>query len=117
VDECQAAGYDAIEFLRVGTQVDEQGQPIEGSGFLAPQVVADKCVGCGLCQTRCYGINVAEKELLEESAIIIEAGEGREDRMLRGSYLDLRAAEAEERAKQQVKDNGGGEGYLPDFLK
>jgi ferredoxin len=117
VDECQAAGYDAIEFLRVGTQVDELGQPIEGSGFLAPQVVADKCVGCGLCQTRCYAINVAEKELLEESAIIIEVGEGREDRMLRGSYLDLRAAEAEERAKQQIKDNGGGEGYLPDFLK
>ena len=34
------------------------GSPIEGTGFLAPVVLADKCVGCGLCQTRCYGINV-----------------------------------------------------------
>ncbi len=60
VDDCAAAGYHAIEFIRVGTQADEMGNPIEDSGFLAPVVLADKCVGCGLCQTRCYGINVAE---------------------------------------------------------
>ena len=35
VDECVVAGYNAIELLRVGTEVDEAGQPIEGSGFLA----------------------------------------------------------------------------------
>ena len=39
-------------------EADAQGNPIEGTGFLAPVVLADKCVGCGLCQTRCYGINV-----------------------------------------------------------
>ena len=80
VDECVAAGYHAIEFTTVGTEVDKNGEPIEGSGFLAPVVLADKCVGCGLCQTRCYGINVAEKKLLAASAIIIEAGPGKEDR-------------------------------------
>ena len=45
-----------------------------------PVVLADRCVGCGLCQTRCYGINVVEKNLLTKSAIIIEAGPGKEDR-------------------------------------
>lgn len=80
VDECHNAGYHAIEFLQVGTQVDADGQPIEGSGYLAPVVMDDKCVGCGLCQTRCYGINVASKGLLNQSAIVIQAGEGREDR-------------------------------------
>jgi Fe-S-cluster-containing hydrogenase component 2 len=116
VDECVTAGYNAIEFIRVGTQVDDQGLPIEGSGFLAPQVLAEKCVGCGLCQTRCYAINVAAKQLLDESAIVIHAGPGREDRMLRGSYLELRAAEAAQ-AQEQHRQNGGGDAYLPDFLK
>ena len=36
VDECNAAGYEAIEFMQVHTQVDETGSPVEGSGHLAP---------------------------------------------------------------------------------
>ena len=32
VDECNAAGYEAIEFTRVGTNVDDEGNPIEGTG-------------------------------------------------------------------------------------
>jgi Fe-S-cluster-containing hydrogenase component 2 len=115
VDECVTAGYNAIDFMRVGTQADEFGEPIEGSGFLAPVVQADKCVGCGLCQTRCYAINVVEKELLQESAIIIEAGAGKEDRMLRGSYVELRALEARAAGAERSKPTGGD--YLPDFLK
>jgi Fe-S-cluster-containing dehydrogenase component len=66
-------------------------------------VLADKCVGCGICQTRCYGINVAEKHLLKKSAIIIEAGEGREDRLMTGSYIKLREAEAARRAASESK--------------
>ena len=94
------------------------GNPIEGSGFLAPVVRADKCVGCGLCQTRCYGINVAEKGLLRDSAIVIEAGEGKEDRLMTGSYVALREQEARRRADERRKLEGeaGGKGYLPDFL-
>jgi ferredoxin len=94
VQECNAAGYHAIEYIQVGTQVDDQGLPVEGSGMLAPVVLQDQCVGCGLCQTRCYAINVKDKALLKESAIIIEAGEGKEDRMMSGSYLELRQQEA-----------------------
>jgi ferredoxin len=114
VDECISAGYHAIEFLRVGTEVDDAGLPIEDSGFLAPQVLAEKCVGCGLCQTRCYAINAVEKKLLTASAIVIEAGEGKEDRLRSGSYLALR--EAESKAKQEGATNSS-ESYLPDFLK
>ncbi|MDM4014706.1 4Fe-4S binding protein [Roseiconus lacunae] len=87
VQECQAAGYDAIEYTQVGAEVDSEGRPVEGTGFAAPVVLADKCVGCGLCQTRCFAINVKDKHLLAESAIIIEAGEGREDRLMSGSYV------------------------------
>ncbi len=90
VDECHAAGYHAIEFTQVHTEVDGEGQPVEGTGHLAPVVIADKCVGCGLCQTRCYGINADEKALLKRSAIIIVAGEGKEDRLMTGSYRTLR---------------------------
>lgn len=82
VDECTSAGYNAIEFTQVGTEVDDAGQPIEGTGFLAPIMIDDKCVGCGLCQTRCYGINVSQKQLLEKSAIVIKAGMDHEDRSL-----------------------------------
>ena len=90
VQECNAAGYHAIEYIQVGTETDEQGMPIEGTGMLAPVVLEDECVGCGLCQTRCYGINVKERSVLSASAIVIEAGEGKEDRIADGSYIELR---------------------------
>lgn len=120
VEECQTAGYDAIEFIRRGTELDSDGEPIEGSGFLAPVVLAEKCVGCGLCQTRCYKINVKTKGLLSESAVQMEAGEGKEDRLMRGSYLALREEEERRREEEQQKlqkQNSDGGGYLPDFLK
>ncbi|MFV1967174.1 MAG: 4Fe-4S binding protein [Pirellulaceae bacterium] len=108
VDECNAAGYEAIEFTRVHTDVDETGQPIEGTGFVAPVVLKDQCVGCGLCQTRCYVINAKSKKLLAKSAILVVAGRGREDRLFHGSYRELRDQEARQRAlelKQQRLDS------------
>jgi ferredoxin len=90
VQECDAAGYRAIEYTQVGVEVDNAGQPIAGTGYAAPVVLADKCVGCGLCQTRCHVINVKDRHVLSASAIIVEAGEGKEDRMMTGSYLELR---------------------------
>ncbi|HND51294.1 MAG TPA: 4Fe-4S binding protein [Pirellulaceae bacterium] len=119
VDDCHAAGYHAIEFTRVHTQVEPDGSPIEGTGFVAPVVLADKCVGCGLCQTRCYGINVADKGLLQRSAIIVAAGEGHEDRLHHGSYVALRAAEAQRREEElrAKTPKTDGDSYLPDFLK
>lgn len=88
VQECDAAGYHAIESRQVGVEIDSEGLPIPGTGFLAPVVMEDLCVGCGLCQTRCYNINVKEKGLLSHSAIIVEAGDGKEDRLMPGETLD-----------------------------
>ncbi len=120
VDECNAAGYSAIEFMQVHTETDEAGKPIEGTGFVAPVVIPDKCVGCGLCQMRCYRVNVIRKRLLEDTAILVEAGPGKEDRMMRGSYVELREREAAERARTLEELNrkrGATDDYLPDFLK
>lgn len=99
VQECHAAGYHAIEYTQVGTEVDDNGLPIEGTGFLAPVVLDDLCVGCGLCQTRCYAINVKDRHVLSASAIVVEAGEGKEDRLLSGSYIQLREEESRRRSK------------------
>ena len=90
VDACKSAGYEAIEFRLVRPELDELGLPIDGSGFLAPAVLADKCVGCGLCQTRCNAVNVRAEGLLAEPAISVHAGPGREDRIRRGSYRALK---------------------------
>ncbi len=81
VDECVAAGYHAIEFRPVGTGVEknESGEYVD-TRLSAPYVVAEKCVGCGICQTRCLVVNKG-KGLLTESAIRVEAGEGKEDRV------------------------------------
>jgi ferredoxin len=120
VQECRTAGYGAIEFIRRGTELDPFGEAVEGSGFLAPVVLPDKCVGCGLCQTRCYKINVKTKGLLAESAIQVEAGEGKEDRLMRGSYIALREEEKRKQEEEQrtlQEQSGSEDGYLPDFLK
>jgi ferredoxin len=120
VDQCQSAGYNAIEFIRVGVEVDEEGMPIEDTGYLAPVVLAEKCVGCGLCQSRCYGINVRESGLLKVAAIAVVAGPGKEDRMMTGSYLALRQAERRKRAEEQqglLEQQGATDTYLPDFLR
>jgi len=118
VDECTAAGYDAIEFVRVGTQTDAAGKPIEESGFLAPRVRPELCVGCGLCQTRCRAVNVVQKGLLAESAIRVEAGEGKEDRLTRGSYVALRGDERHKRRADQERllPRGASDAYLPKSL-
>jgi NAD-dependent dihydropyrimidine dehydrogenase PreA subunit len=120
VDECRLAGYDALEFLRVGGQVDEKGEPVEGSGYLAPVVREERCVGCGLCQMRCRAINVKARKLLEHSAIRVTAGPGKEDRLLRGSYIALREARARQKQEEEKashpRENAGSE-YLPDFLR
>ena len=119
VDECAAAGYNAIEFVRVGGELDADGAPVEGSGYLAPVVLADKCVGCGLCQMRCHSINVKSKKLLERTAIHVEAGPGREDRIMKGSYQVLRKERSKKRAETRQSQEQGKQSneYLPDFLK
>jgi ferredoxin len=118
VDECRMAGYNAIEFIRVGGRIDENGQPVEGSGYLAPVVREDRCVGCGLCQMRCRSINVKSKKLLAGSAIRVAAGPGKEDRIVSGSYLALREERTRQRQQQnRVEGATNGGDYLPDFLK
>jgi len=119
VDECRMAGYDAIEFVRVGGEVDANGEPVEGSGHLAPVVREDRCIGCGLCQMRCRGINVKSERLLDHSAIRVVAGPGREDRIVSGSYRALREERIRQRREQQghVEDAHDESAYLPDFLK
>lgn len=116
VDECTAAGYNALEFIAVHTRRDDAGQPIAGSGFLAPQVRAEACVGCGLCQTRCYSVNAKDKNLLEESAIVIEAGEGREDRLRTGSYAQLAELRRPITPSASETSPTAPSNYLPDFL-
>jgi ferredoxin len=105
VDECNRAGYDAIEFERVLPEIDAQGFPVEGTGFPAPVVVADKCVGCGLCQSVCHRINVKGRSLLAESAIVVYAGSGKEDRILHGTYTDLRQQERDVRKDKIQQQN------------
>ncbi len=113
VDECNAAGYKAIEFQQVHTRLDNDGLPVEGSGFLAPVVIADKCVGCGLCQIRCFAINVKEKHTLRKSAIVIEVGPGKEDRLVSGSYVELRQQEAASRKQQHPQARSGSDFFVP----
>ncbi len=114
LSECAAAGYHAIEYVRVGVEYDGSGAPIAGSGLLAPVVLKEKCVGCGLCQARCRAVNVAEKRLLDESAVQIAAGPGREDRIVAGSYVELRK-EREARSRPAAVE--AETEYLPDFLR
>jgi ferredoxin len=115
VEECAAAGYNAMEYIRVGIQYDNRGMPIADSGFLAPVVIEEKCVGCGLCQAKCYAANVKELSLLDKSAVVVKMGLGKEDRIVRGSYKQLQEERINRRKQEQpaAPEND----YLPDFLR
>ena len=115
VNECAAAGYNAIEFIRIESQMGGGDAPVEDSGYLAPVVIEEKCVGCGLCQARCQAANVKDKKLLDESAIKVSAGPGKEDRIATGSYIVLRNERLERIKQQQPKAPQNS--YLPDFLQ
>ncbi|MBN1975515.1 MAG: 4Fe-4S binding protein [Sedimentisphaerales bacterium] len=115
VEECKAAGYNALEYIRVGIQYDNWGMPIEDSGFLAPVVIEEKCVGCGLCQVKCHAENVKELGLLKRSAIIVKNGLGKEDRIIKGSYKQLQAERINK--KRQLLPAAPKNDYLPDFLR
>jgi len=114
VDECSKAGYHAIEYVRIGIEYDDRGRPIVDSGFLTPVIIADKCVGCGLCQARCRAVNVMERKQLSKSAVIIMAGPDKEDRIVAGSYRDLQEKRKSSKP-QQIKATENE--YLPDFLR
>ena len=87
VDECARAGYDAIEFVAVGTQIDKNGRPIEDVGFLAPVVRAERCVGCGLCQARCAAIVVRTNKALAQPAIKVVAAQRFADALERNNII------------------------------
>ena len=107
----------AIELVRVHVEVDSDGASIEDTGYLAPVVLPDRCVGCGLCQTRCHAINVDQKRLLKRTAILVVAGPGNKDRIISGSYVALREEERSRREQEERKFEEAGGSYLPDFLK
>ena len=119
VDQCADTGYAAVELIRIGVLRDGGGIPVEESGRLAPTVRADKCVGCGLCQTRCHAINVVERQLLASSAVSVVAGPGKEDRKATGSYLRSRSPGGADGGRPSGADEAGTEvedDYLPAFL-
>ncbi len=103
VTRCAQAGYDAIEFRQVHVELDEYDMPVEGTGFQAPLVLPEKCVGCGQCQAICHQVNRRELRLLKASAIVVQAGPGNEDRLSHGSYLALR--QAEQQAREAERQN------------
>jgi ferredoxin len=75
-DECEAAGYHAIEMRSIKLDVgdipagavapDEMEQM---ATIRAPFIVADACVGCGLCEYRCHTAWHRQQKCLPRSAI------------------------------------------------
>ncbi len=79
-DECNAAGYRAIEMrpvqLATGPVPEGAFSPdeVEQMGrILAPFVKAEACVGCGLCEYRCHSSCVSQQKLLRRSAVVVQA--------------------------------------------
>jgi ferredoxin len=79
-DECNAAGYRAIEMrpIQLATGPIPEGifspEQIEQMGrILAPFVKADACVGCGLCEYRCHSAWVSQQQVLKRSAVVVKA--------------------------------------------
>lgn len=78
-DECRAAGYDAIEMrpvkLKVGSVPEGTIDPaeVEAMGtIMAPGIIADRCVGCGLCEYRCHAAVHLKLKLIPRKAVWVE---------------------------------------------
>jgi NAD-dependent dihydropyrimidine dehydrogenase PreA subunit len=79
--ECGQAGYNAIEMRE--TEIELDPPPPEGmfsdmelremSRILTPWVDPDACIGCGICQYRCYTTHVKQHGRLQRSAIVVTA--------------------------------------------
>ena len=81
-DECEAAGYHAIEMREIRLEVGEvpagvmSETDLEEMGRIrAPFVIPDRCTGCGLCEYRCHAALVKQRGLLPKSAIVIQPQE------------------------------------------
>ncbi len=79
-DECDAAGYHAIEMRRIKLPVHEipeglfSDEEIEAMSHTeAPFIDAEACVGCGLCEYRCHAVLVKRQKQLGEAAVYVEA--------------------------------------------
>lgn len=77
-DECNAAGYRAIEMQEIKLATGElppgafSAEEAEAMGrIMAPVVKADACVGCGLCEYRCHTVMFKQQKALAGSAIVV----------------------------------------------
>jgi ferredoxin len=78
-DECEAAGYHAVEMRFIKLAVGEVPPGAVGPGELeemarikAPFVLAEACVGCGLCEYRCHAAVHRQQKLLPRRAIVVK---------------------------------------------
>jgi len=77
-DECQAAGYRAIEMRPIELELDAIPEGMFSDVELeamrsieAPFVDTDACMGCGLCEYRCHTTYIKQQAVLVQSAIRI----------------------------------------------
>ena len=77
-DECEAAGYHAIQMRQINLNIGDIPTGVfseleleEMSHIEAPFVNPDACVGCGICEYRCYTTYVKGEKISAESAIVV----------------------------------------------
>ncbi|MHC4398279.1 MAG: 4Fe-4S binding protein [Planctomycetota bacterium] len=80
VDECDAAGYRAIDVRRIELPLPDVPEGVFSEFELdqmrhidAPFVNREACVGCGLCEYRCHAALVRQEGLLEKRAVRVVA--------------------------------------------
>ncbi len=79
--ECQQAGYHAIEMRYQQIELDPPPPPgafsdielEEMSRIRVPVIDSNLCVGCGICQYRCFTTYVIQRGQLDQSAIVVLA--------------------------------------------
>jgi polyferredoxin len=90
-----AGGLAAFFGVGLSSATEKESVPVRPPMSVPEEAFLDMCI--------CHRTNVKSKKILQETAVVVYAGPGKEDRILEGTYTELRQQEQHKRQTDRQK--------------